>query len=78
MIRAIDLGTEVLSPAFAGYVMAVLSASVGAAIIAAWNLLSLCVEASLYLRICRLCPAMQAIKESKEVWNLRHEEIRNF
>lgn len=66
VIRAIDLGTEVLSPAFAGFVMTLLSVSVGAAIIAAWNLLSLCVEAVLYVRVWSLCPSIQAKKETEK------------
>lgn len=75
LIRAIDLGSDVLSPAFAGYVMTVLSVSVGAAIIAFSNLLSLCVEAALYFRIWRLCPAIHATKEFEEV---RKIELASF
>ncbi|XP_018016183.1 solute carrier family 40 member 1 [Hyalella azteca] len=62
VIRAIDLGTEVMSPVAAGYLMAAVSVSVGAVVIIVWNLSSLLLEAALYARIWKLCPRLQISK----------------
>ena len=42
--------------------MAMFSVSLGAAIIVAWNLISLVLEALLYVRIHKLCPKIAATK----------------
>ncbi|KAF2346373.1 Ferroporti-1 [Trinorchestia longiramus] len=64
VIRAIDLSTEVLSPAAAGYLMVVLSVSAGAAVVVVWNIVSLALEAVLYARVWQLCPQLHKPKEN--------------
>jgi len=61
-LRAIDLSTEVICPAFIGYLMTLTSVAVGAGVIVLWNATSVMVEAYLYIRIYSLCAAVSRPK----------------